>query len=115
MKKKMMSLVLAAAMIAGMTVSAVPAFAEDTETPDNEITGDSSADDAFVIWGWKDDIKKILDGPMLDDTSMEGKWIIRVCLHLFWRWQERLHLLPPERWWERREEWMFSGSAFSVW
>ena len=63
MKKKMMSLVLAAAMMAGMTVSAVPAFAEEAETPDNEITGDSSADDAFVIWGWNDDIKKILDGP----------------------------------------------------
>ena len=50
MKKKMMSLVLAAAMMAGMTVSAVPVFAEEAETPDNEITGDSSAEDAFVIW-----------------------------------------------------------------
>ena len=64
MKKKMMSLVLAAAMITGMAVSTVPAYADDeTETPENTVTGDSSADDAFVIWGWNDDIKKILDGP----------------------------------------------------
>ena len=64
MKKKMMSLVLAAAMITGMAVSTVPAFADDeTETPENTVTGDSSADDAFVIWGWNDDIKNILDGP----------------------------------------------------
>ena len=78
MKKKMMSLVLAAAMIAGMTVSAVPAFAEDTETPDNEITGDSSADDAFVVWGWNDDIKKILDGPFKEAYPDDYKRIVFV-------------------------------------
>ena len=78
MKKKMMSLVLAAAMIAGMTVSAVPAFAEEAETPDNEITGDSSADDAFVIWGWNDDIKKILDGPFKEAYPDDYKRIVFV-------------------------------------
>ena len=35
----------------------------DAETPENEVTGDASADDSFVVWGWNDDIKKILDGP----------------------------------------------------
>ena len=78
MKKKMMSLVLAAAMMAGMTVSAVPAFAEEAETPDNEITGDSSADDAFVIWGWNDDIKKILDGPFKEAYPDDYKRIVFV-------------------------------------
>ena len=78
MKKKMMSLVLAAAMMAGMTVSAVPAFAEEAETPDNEITGDSSAEDAFVIWGWNDDIKKILDGPFKEAYPDDYKRIVFV-------------------------------------
>lgn len=78
MKKKMMSLVLAAAMMAGMIVSAVPAFAEEAETPDNEITGDSSADDAFVIWGWNDDIKKILDGPFKEAYPDDYKRIVFV-------------------------------------
>ena len=78
MKKKMMSLVLAAAMMAGMTVSAVPVFAEEAETPDNEITGDSSADDAFVIWGWNDDIKKILDGPFKEAYPDDYKRIVFV-------------------------------------
>ena len=74
----MMSLVLAAAMMAGMTVSAVPAFAEEAETPDNEITGDSSAEDAFVIWGWNDDIKKILDGPFKEAYPDDYKRIVFV-------------------------------------
>ena len=78
MKKKMMSLVLAAAMMAGMTVSAVPVFAEEAETPDNEITGDSSAEDAFVIWGWNDDIKKILDGPFKEAYPDDYKRIVFV-------------------------------------
>lgn len=78
MKKKMMSLVLAAAMMSGMTVSAVPVFAEEAETPDNEITGDSSAEDAFVIWGWNDDIKKILDGPFKEAYPDDYKRIVFV-------------------------------------
>ena len=44
-----------------------------------------------------------------------GKWIIRVCLHLCWRWHELLRLLLQELWWEHREEWIFSGSAFLAW
>ena len=38
------------------------AEAEDTNT----ITGDIDASDAFVVWGWNDDIKKILDGPFAE-------------------------------------------------
>ena len=63
MKKKMVSVLLTASMLAGMTLCAVPVMAEDAETPENEVTGDASADDSFVVWGWNDDIKKILDGP----------------------------------------------------
>ena len=63
MKKKMVSVLLTASMLAGMTLCAVPVMAEDAETPENEVTGDASAEDSFVVWGWNDDIKKILDGP----------------------------------------------------
>lgn len=62
MKKKMVSVLLTASMLAGMTLCAVPVMAEDAETPENEVTGDAT-DDSFVVWGWNDDIKKILDGP----------------------------------------------------
>ena len=62
MKKKMVSVLLTASMLAGMTMFAVPVMAEDA-APENEVTGDASADDSFVVWGWNDDIKKILDGP----------------------------------------------------
>ena len=62
MKKKMVSVLLTASMLTGMTMFAVPVTAEDA-APENEVTGDASADDSFVVWGWNDDIKKILDGP----------------------------------------------------
>ncbi|MCD7766743.1 MAG: hypothetical protein LUH53_09585 [Lachnospiraceae bacterium] len=58
MSKKWLSLLMAGAMVASM---AVPVMAEEETEPDNTITGDSSADDAFVVWGWNDDIKTILD------------------------------------------------------
>lgn len=45
MKKKMVSVLLTASMLAGMTLCAVPVMAEDAETPENEVTGDASADD----------------------------------------------------------------------
>ena len=54
MKKKMVSVLLTASMLAGMTMFAVPVMAEDAETPENEVTGDASADDSFVVWGWND-------------------------------------------------------------
>lgn len=52
MKKKMVSVLLTASMLAGMTLCAVPVMAEDAETPENEVTGDASADDSFVVWGY---------------------------------------------------------------
>ncbi len=33
---------------------------------ENVITGDPAAEDAFVVWGWNDDIKKLLDGPFAE-------------------------------------------------
>jgi len=33
---------------------------------ENAIEGDPSAEDAFVVWGWNEDIKKILDGPFAE-------------------------------------------------
>mgnify|MGYP000438278190 CR=1 FL=1 len=38
----------------------------DSTEVENTITGDPSADDAFVVWGWNDDIKNILDGPFAE-------------------------------------------------
>ena len=69
MKKKMVSVLLTASMLAGMTMCAVPVMAEDAETPENEVTGDASADDSFVVWGWNDDIKKIL-------ITIRANWIL---------------------------------------
>lgn len=39
--------------------------AEDTNT----VTGDASASDAFVVWGWNDDIKNILDNCYAKDKA----------------------------------------------
>lgn len=93
MKKKIVSTLLCAAMVATMMTgcgnnagastnagtsdagSTSDAGTADAETGDtaateasseagedeNQITGDASAADAFVVWGWNDDIKKILD------------------------------------------------------
>ena len=58
MKRKLMSVLLTAAMV-GLSVYAVPVMAEDDQEPDNTVTGDSAADDAFVVWGWND-VKNIL-------------------------------------------------------
>ena len=78
MKKKMVSVLLTASMLAGMVVSAVPVMAEDAETPENTVTGDASADGAFVVWGWNDDIKKILDGPFKEAYPDEYERIVFV-------------------------------------
>lgn len=42
--------------------------AAETTTPDNAITGDANAKDAFVVWGWNDDIKKVLDALYKDES-----------------------------------------------
>lgn len=77
MKKKMLSILLTAAMVTGMCAVAVPVMAEE-ETQDNEVTGDSSAEDAFVVWGWNDDIKNILDGPFKEAYPEEYERIVFV-------------------------------------
>lgn len=50
--------------------SAEPAE-EDTAdgTPENEISGDASAADAFVVWGWNTDIQNILDNCYAADEA----------------------------------------------
>ena len=78
MKKKVLSVMLAAAMMTGMTVSAVPVMAEEAETPENTVTGDAAAEGAFVVWGWNDDIKKILDGPFKEAYPEEYERIVFV-------------------------------------
>ena len=42
--------------------------AEESAPPENVVTGDADAEDAFVIWGWNEDIQKILDGPFKEDN-----------------------------------------------
>lgn len=88
MKKKLISTLLCVSMVAAMVAgcgsgddtkdanndaSNTEGTADaDTDTDsgsdstevENTITGDPSADDAFVVWGWNDDIKNILDGPV---------------------------------------------------
>ena len=96
MKKKLVSMMLVSAM-------AVTAFAAcgdsakqggDSQKPadsaatgdsatsesehKNEISGDASAADAFVVWGWNDDIKKLLDGPFAADNADDHKRIVFV-------------------------------------
>jgi len=53
------------------------AAATSTEV-ENTVTGDASADDAFVVWGWNDDIKKILDGPFTEKYPDLAKRIVFV-------------------------------------
>ena len=78
MKRKLMSVLLTAAMVGGLSVYAVPVMAEDDQEPDNTVTGDSAADDAFVVWGWNDDIKNILDGPFKEAYPDDYKRIVFV-------------------------------------
>ena len=67
MKKRLFGVMMSAAMI-GSSMMSMSAFAEEEtkEVPENEISGDAASEDAFVVWGWNDDIKKILDGPFKD-------------------------------------------------
>lgn len=41
--------------------------APETTTAENTITGPVDKEDAFYVWGWNDDVKKILDGPFQED------------------------------------------------
>ena len=74
--KKLLALLLTVAMSA--SVFAVPVLAEEEAEPENTVTGDASGEDSFVIWGWNDDIKKILDGPFKDAYPEEYERIVFV-------------------------------------
>ena len=92
MKKKIVSALMCATMAASLlagcgsdnaaapagseTASAGEATTDGTaETPTTEaedtntITGDIDASDAFVVWGWNDDIKNILDNCYAKDKA----------------------------------------------
>lgn len=72
--KKMLALTMTAAM--GVSAFAVPVLAE--EEPENAVTGDASSEDSFVVWGWNDDIKNILDGPFKEAYPEEYERIVFV-------------------------------------
>lgn len=93
MRKKLLSVLLCTAMAATMltgcgtssdktsekkTTSGDATSSEATPVPTNTITGDADADDAFVVWGWNEDIKKILDGPFKEDNPDLYKRIVFV-------------------------------------
>lgn len=89
MRKKMLSMLLCSAMAASILAgcggsggnseeNANISDAEATEVPDNTVIGNAEAKDAFVIWGWDDDIKKILDGTFKEDYPEEYKRIVFV-------------------------------------
>jgi hypothetical protein len=52
------------------------AAADDEDT--NTISGDASAADAFVVWGWNDDIKNILDKCFANDYADDYSRIVFV-------------------------------------
>lgn len=83
MRKKILSVLLCSAMTVGMLTgcgSSADKSGEKSDTadttseskatpiPTNAVSGDASAEDAFVIWGWNEDIQKILDGPFKEDN-----------------------------------------------
>lgn len=100
MKKKLISTLLCVSMVAAMvagcgsgddtkdanndasntegTADADADTDSDSTEVENTITGDPSADDAFVVWGWNDDIKNILDGPFAEQYPDLAKRIVFV-------------------------------------
>ncbi len=98
MRKKILSVLLCTAMAAGMLTgcggsgdstskkndassadsSAASSDADATPIPTNAVSGDENADDAFVVWGWNEDIQKILDGPFKEDNPDLYKRIVFV-------------------------------------
>ena len=100
MKKKLISALLCVSMVAAMVAgcgskddtsnadnnnaaepeSEVVADTEngDGSTVETTVDGDPSAADAFVVWGWNEDIKKILDGPFAEQYPDLAKRIVFV-------------------------------------
>lgn len=96
MRKKILSVLLCTAMAAGMLTgcgggsddkadkkdtassSSASSEADTTPIPTNAVSGDADAEDAFVVWGWNEDIQKILDGPFKEDNPDLYKRIVFV-------------------------------------
>lgn len=60
MKKKLLSILLVAATATMMLAGCGKKEKEADATPENVIEGDASAEDAFVIWGWNEDVKPVI-------------------------------------------------------
>lgn len=95
MRKKILSVLLCTAMTAAMLTacggssdtsskkadkgtSDATSEADATPVPTNAVAGNASAKDAFVVWGWNEDIQKILDGPFKEDNPDLYKRIVFV-------------------------------------
>lgn len=89
MRKKLLGvlfcMVVAVGMLSGCSLdkgmdggNSAVSSTEETPVPTNAVTGDAGADDAFVIWGWNEDIQKILDGPFKEDNPEDYKRIVFV-------------------------------------
>lgn len=91
MRKNILGVLLCTAMTVGMLTgcgsesdkgstndSSTATSTEATPIPTNAVAGDAEADDAFVVWGWNEDIKKILDGPFKKDNPDDYKRIVFV-------------------------------------
>lgn len=74
--KKLVAMLLTATM--GVSALALPVFAEEETEPENTVTGDAASEDSFVVWGWNDDIKNILDGPFKEVYPEEYERIVFV-------------------------------------
>lgn len=47
---------------------------EETTVPENVLTGNADAENAFYVWMWNDDVKKILDGVLAEvDPELYGR------------------------------------------
>lgn len=60
------------------TATETTAAAPKATEVENKVTGDAKAKDAFVVWGWNDDIKKLLDGPFTEKYPDLAKRIVFV-------------------------------------
>ena len=78
MRKKILSILLCTAMTVGMLTGCGfndkseksgtgDSGSDATALPTNAVSGNADAEDAFVVWGWNEDIQKILDGPFKED------------------------------------------------
>ncbi len=67
--KKLIGLVLAGAMALSLVVcvGSTTAMASEADEVENEVYGDASSEDAFVIWGWNTDFQTLID--LINETD----------------------------------------------